>query len=77
MEWFEWVFDGIGTTIIGAICSFIGYKAAVKKISKQSQIARDDSNQKQEKQEMFADDTEWHYYNSYRHSFSPCKCAKI
>lgn len=55
MEWFEWVFDGIGTTIIGAICSFIGYKAAVKKISKQSQIARDDSNQKQE---MFADDTD-------------------
>lgn len=74
MEWFEWVFDGIGTTIIGAICSFIGYKAAVKKISKQSQIARDDSNQKQE---MFADYTEWYYYNSYRHSFSPCKCAKI
>lgn len=55
MEWYEWVFDGIGTTIIGAICSFIGYKAAVKKMSKQSQIARDDSKQKQE---MFVDDTE-------------------
>ena len=54
MEWYEWVFDGIGTTIIGTICSFIGYKAAVKKMSKQSQIARDDS---QQKQEMFVDDT--------------------
>jgi hypothetical protein len=31
MEWYEWVFDGIGTTVIGAICSFIGYKAAVKR----------------------------------------------
>ena len=48
MEWYEWVFDGVGTTIIGAICSFIGYKAAVKKISKQSQIAGNDSKQKQE-----------------------------
>lgn len=48
MEWYEWVFDGIGTTVIGAICSFIGYKAAVKKISKQSQTAGDDSKQKQE-----------------------------
>ena len=55
MEWYEWVFDGIGTTIIGAICSFIGYKAAVKKISKQSQIAGDDSKQQQE---MFVDNTE-------------------
>lgn len=55
MEWYEWVFDGIGTTIIGAICSFIGYKAAVKKMSKQSQIAGNDSKQKQE---MFVDDTE-------------------
>lgn len=52
MEWYEWVFDSIGTTIIGAICSFIGYKAAVKKISKQSQTASDDSKQKQE---MFID----------------------
>lgn len=48
MEWYEWVFDGIGTTVIGAICSFIGYKAAIKKISKQSQIAKDDATQKQE-----------------------------
>lgn len=55
MEWYEWVFDGIGTTIIGAICSFIGYKAAIKKMSKQSQIAEDDSKQKQE---MFIDGAE-------------------
>lgn len=48
MEWYEWVFDGIGTTVIGAICSFIGYKAAVKKIGKQSQTAENDSKQKQE-----------------------------
>ena len=48
MEWYEWVFDGIGTTIIGAICSFIGYKAAVKKIGQQSQRAGDDAKQKQE-----------------------------
>lgn len=55
MEWYEWVFDGIGTTIIGALCSFIGYRAAVKKMSKQSQIAGADSKQKQE---MFVDDSE-------------------
>lgn len=48
MEWYEWVFDGIGTTIIAAICSFISYKAAVKKIGKQSQVAGDNSKQKQE-----------------------------
>ena len=48
MEWYEWVFDGIGTMVIGAICSFIGYKAAIKKISKQSQTARNNSKQNQE-----------------------------
>lgn len=48
MEWYEWVFDGIGTTIIGAICSFIGYRAAIKKIAVQSQTASDHSKQKQE-----------------------------
>lgn len=48
MEWYEWIFDGIGTTIVAAICSFISYKAAVRKIGKQSQIAGDDSKQKQE-----------------------------
>lgn len=55
MEWYEWVFDGIGTTLIGSICSFIGYKAAVKKISKQSQIAGNDSKQRQE---IFVDETD-------------------
>lgn len=48
MEWYEWVFDGIGTTLVAAICSLISYKAAVKRIGKQSQIAGDDSKQKQE-----------------------------
>ena len=48
MEWYEWVFDGIGTTIISVICSFIGYKAAIKKIGQQSQTAGDNSKQKQE-----------------------------
>lgn len=47
MEWYEWVFNGIGTTIISAICSFISYKAAVKQIGKQSQVAGDNSIQKQ------------------------------
>lgn len=48
MEWYEWVFDGIGTTLIGALCGLISYKAAVKKIGKQSQTAGDDSKQQQE-----------------------------
>ena len=48
MEWYEWAFDGVGTTIIAAICSFISYKAAIKKITKQSQFAGDNSKQKQE-----------------------------
>ena len=48
MEWYEWVFDGMGTTIIAAICSLISYKAAVKQIGKQSQVAGDNSKQKQE-----------------------------
>ena len=48
MEWYEWMFDGIGTTLVAAICSLISYKAAIKKIGRQSQIAGDDSKQKQE-----------------------------
>lgn len=48
MEWYEWVFDGIGTTIVAAICSFISYKAAVKQIGKQEQTAGDNSKQKQD-----------------------------
>lgn len=48
MEWYEWVFDGLGTAIIGFLSGLISYKAAIKKMSKQSQIAGDDSKQKQE-----------------------------
>lgn len=48
MEWYEWIFDGIGTTVIAGICSYISYKAAIKQIGKQSQIAGDNSKQKQE-----------------------------
>lgn len=48
MQWYEWIFDGIGTTIIGAICGFIGYKAAIKEFSKQKQIAGNDAYQKQD-----------------------------
>ena len=48
MKWYEWVFDGIGTLVISAIFSFVAYKAAIKRIGKQSQIAGDGSNQKQE-----------------------------
>ena len=48
MEWYEWVFDGIGTAIIGFLSGLISYKAAVKKMSKQVQKAGNDSKQKQE-----------------------------
>lgn len=48
MNWYEWIFDGLGTTVIAAICSFLSYKAAVKQIGKQSQVAEDNSKQKQE-----------------------------
>lgn len=47
MEWYEWVFDGIGATVVAAICGFVGYKAVVKKIGEQSQTAGDNSKQKQ------------------------------
>ncbi|MBP5405620.1 hypothetical protein J6Z19_00530 [bacterium] len=48
MEWYEWLFDGIGTALISAIFSLIAYNAAIKNIGKQSQTAGDGSNQKQE-----------------------------
>lgn len=53
----DWIFDGIGTEIIGIIISLIigasgggvvGYKIGVKKIANQKQNARDDAEQKQE-----------------------------
>ncbi|MBR6050574.1 MAG: hypothetical protein IKP68_05150 [Clostridia bacterium] len=52
----EWIFDGIGSTIIGAILGliiggiaggFIGYKNAIKNKIKQSQKAKNDSTQEQ------------------------------
>ena len=48
MGWYEWIFDGVGTALIGFISGLISYKAAVKKMSKQSQTAGDNSQQKQE-----------------------------
>ena len=53
----EWLFDGIGSEIIGIVISLIigaigggavGYKVGTKHTSKQSQIAGDNSKQKQE-----------------------------
>lgn len=48
MEWYEWVFDGVGTAIIGLISGVVSYKAAVKKMSIQTQIAKEEATQKQE-----------------------------
>lgn len=49
MKWYEWVFDGLGTAIIGALCSWISYKAAIKKLNgEQSQKAGDNARQTQE-----------------------------
>ncbi len=53
----DWIFDGIGTEIIGIIISLIigalgggavGYKIGIKKTAKQKQNARNDAEQKQE-----------------------------
>lgn len=53
----DWIFDGIGTEIIGIIISLIvgalgggavGYKIGIKRTAKQKQIASDDAEQKQE-----------------------------
>ena len=53
----EWIFNSIGTQIIGIIASvvisavgggFVGYKIGVKRTSKQKQVAGDDSVQRQE-----------------------------
>lgn len=52
----EWIFDGIGSTIIGTILGlivggvaggFIGYKIAMKNKIKQNQKAGDNANQQQ------------------------------
>lgn len=47
MKWYEWIFDGIGTTFISVIIGFISYKAAIKKMSQQVQKAGDNSKQNQ------------------------------
>ena len=53
----EWIFDGIGTEIIGIVISLIigalgggavGYKFGIKRTAKQKQTAGDDAEQKQE-----------------------------
>ena len=53
----EWIFDGIGTEIIGIVISLIigalgggavGYKIGIKRTAKQKQNAGDDAEQKQE-----------------------------
>ena len=53
----EWIFDGIGTEIIGIVISLIigalgggavGYKIGIKRTAKQKQAAGDDAEQKQE-----------------------------
>lgn len=56
MQWFEWVFDGIGTQIVGIIIGLIiggtgggitGYKIGTKNKIKQKQKALNNSDQKQ------------------------------
>ncbi len=53
----NWIFEGIGTQIIGIIISLIigalgggavGYKIGIKRTAKQEQIAGDEAKQKQE-----------------------------
>ena len=53
----EWIFDGIGTEIIGIVISLIigvlgsgtvVYKIGIKRTANQKQTARDDAEQKQE-----------------------------
>ena len=52
----EWIFDGVGSTIIGTILGlisgavvggFVGYKIAIKNKIKQKQKARDNVSQQQ------------------------------
>lgn len=52
----EWIFDGIGSTIVGSVLGliiggvsggFIGYKICLKNKNKQVQKARDNANQSQ------------------------------
>lgn len=59
MELLEWIFDGIGTEIVGIVISLIigaigggavGYKIGIKQTLSQKQSAGDDSEQRQELQ---------------------------
>lgn len=59
MELLEWIFDGIGTEIVGIVVSLIigaigggavGYKIGIKQTLSQKQSAGDDSEQRQELQ---------------------------
>ncbi|MDE7184066.1 MAG: hypothetical protein K2O40_06210 [Lachnospiraceae bacterium] len=59
----DWIFDGIGTEMIGIIISLIigalgggtvGYKIGIRRTAKQKQIAGDDAEQKQELHIVFA-----------------------
>lgn len=48
-NWYEWIFSGIGTSIVmGIIGFFVGYKVGIHKSKiKQSQKAKDNSKQTQ------------------------------
>ena len=59
MELLNWIFDGIGTEIVGIVVSLIigaigggavGYKIGIKQTLSQKQSAGDDSEQRQELQ---------------------------
>lgn len=59
MKLLEWIFDGIGTEIVGIVVSLIigaigggavGYKIGIKQTLSQKQNAGDDSEQRQELQ---------------------------
>lgn len=56
MDWLQWVFDGIGTQLLGGIIGLIfgalggcavGYKIGVKNRNKQKQQAKNNANQTQ------------------------------
>lgn len=56
MNWFEWIFDGIGTELIGIAIGLIiggfgggaiGYKIGIKNRIKQKQKAKNNANQAQ------------------------------
>lgn len=53
MKDLQWIFDGIGTTIVSLLIGLIfggisGYKFAIKKNSVQKQFAKENAHQRQE-----------------------------